>query len=383
MKEVILKLTDWEIANFHLKPVTTLTFFEGEASIEFLQSRLAMLLTKNPWLTSRIIKEENKKAVPAMVYTPGFEVEQIIEDYFKIYDSNEVTIQLDQSYESIVESTLPYGCVDSKKAIIADEVLFKLSVIPISNTDGNGPLQNIISENGYVLVVSMNHTLGDGHTYYKLFNMLSEGAEVESLDPVRKDGFEEEKTKIVGAAENGMLTSVGNLLGIVGNYLLFKIFKRPPQNVLIYEVDASWISSEKLKTTSDGLVPFISGNDALTSWFFKTMKTDISLMVANFRSRKPAILDLNDQHVGNYEANIPYFPQDVKSPSLIRQFLTTSNGEFQARRSAIPPTKIPGFWKLLKNKASIVTNWSSFQSELKIRNRAGETIEPRLHLPIM
>ena len=90
MKEVILKLTDWEIANFHLKQVTILTFFEGEASIEFLQSRLAMLLTKNPWLTSRIIKEENKKAVPAMVYTPGFEVEQIIEDYFKIYDSNAI-----------------------------------------------------------------------------------------------------------------------------------------------------------------------------------------------------------------------------------------------------------------------------------------------------
>jgi len=38
-EEVILKLTKWEVANFHLPPVTTVTYYEGEVSFENLQDR--------------------------------------------------------------------------------------------------------------------------------------------------------------------------------------------------------------------------------------------------------------------------------------------------------------------------------------------------------
>ena len=47
---------------------------------------------------------------------------------------------------------------------------------------------------GFALVVSMNHTLGDGHTYYSLYGMLSSDTDVEALDPVRVADFEEAKS---------------------------------------------------------------------------------------------------------------------------------------------------------------------------------------------
>jgi hypothetical protein len=50
----ILKLTEWELANFHLPPVTTVTLYEGAAPIEFLRQRKAMILEKNTWITALI-----------------------------------------------------------------------------------------------------------------------------------------------------------------------------------------------------------------------------------------------------------------------------------------------------------------------------------------
>jgi len=213
--------------------------------------------------------------------------------------------------------------------------------------------------------------------------MLNEGAEIESMNPVRKEGFEEAKTEVVGKAENSMLSSVGFGLGIVGTYLGAKIVKRPPQNILIHEVDSNWAKQEKRKAKEENIVPFVSTNDAVTSWFFRTMCTDINLMLANFRSRKPAILGLSDEHVGNYEANVPYFPGDVESPSLIRQSISSTSGKFKAKRAASPKTEIPGFWKLLKNRTSIITNWASFCTDLILKDKSDNIIQPKLHLPIM
>jgi hypothetical protein len=123
-----LKLTEWELANLHLPPVTTVTLYEGSAPVENLRSRITIMLEKNPWLTSRIVKKDTADGIVAMAY--------------------------------------------SKPATDADEPLFKVAVVPIEaeETDDNQatPLQQAITLPGFALVVSMNHTLGDGHTYYKL-----------------------------------------------------------------------------------------------------------------------------------------------------------------------------------------------------------------------
>ena len=131
----------------------------------------------------------------------------------------------------------------------------------------------------------------------------------------------------------------------------------------------------------------MSTNDALTSWFFREMKSDTNIMLANFRSRHPSVLNLSGYHVGNYEANLPYFPGDVETPALIRQSIRDADGAFRASRAGLPKTEIPGFWTLLHNKSAIVTNWATFYCDVNLQdnsqNNKESTTKPKLHLPIM
>jgi hypothetical protein len=231
------------------------------------------------------------------------------------------------------------------------------------------------------------HPAGDGHTYYRLYGMLDADQEVVALDPVRVSGFEEAKTEVIGASESAMFASAGLGLGIMGTYLLGKVSGRKPQNVCVHMVDPAWVAQEKAQAKEAAQVPFVSTNDALTSWFFREMKCDTNIMVANFRSREPAILDLTDQHAGNYEANVPYFPGDVETPALIRQSILGPERQFRARRAGLPRTAVPGLSTLLRNRTAIITNWASFHRDVTLRADSeqadSETYRPGLHLPVM
>jgi len=217
--------------------------------------------------------------------------------------------------------------------------------------------------------------------------MLSADTDVEVLDPVRVADFEEAKTEVIGKEENAMFTSAGLGLGIMGTYVGAKVTRREPQNVCIHAVDPAWVAQEKAKAKQEGHVPFVSTNDALTSWFFREMKSDLNIMVANFRSREPSILGLAEHHVGNYEANAPYFPGDVETPALIRQSIRSADGGFRARRAGSPPTKIPKFLTLVRNNSAIITNWATFYRDVALQGNTPDNettpCNPKLHLPIM
>jgi hypothetical protein len=382
-----LKLTKWELENLHLPPVTTVTLYEGAAPVQFLRHRLAMILEKNPWLTSRIVKKNTADRVVALAYAKTFELEPIIDQHFSVYEPGDVGFSLSMPYEVLVHCLLPVQCARSKPATDEDEPLFKVAVIPIETekTDDNQatPLQQAITLPGFALVVSMNHTLGDGHTYYKLYGMLSADTEVEALDPLRVADFEKAKTGVIGEKENAMFTSAGFGLGILGTYLGARVTRRAPQNVCIHTVDPAWVSQEKARSKQEGLVPFVSTNDALTSWFFREMKSDMNIMVANFRSRNPSVLALTEHHAGNYEANVPYFKGDVETPALIRQSIRDADGGFRARRAGLPPTGIPKFMTLVRNKSAIITNWATFYRDVVLQDAEARSHIPKLHLPIM
>ena len=385
-----LKLTEWEVANFHLPSVTTVTLYEGPAPVEFLRSRIAHMVEKNPWLTSRIVKKNTGNGVPVMTYSKSVDMESVVDQHMEVFEPGDVGFTLSMPYEELVNCLLPVQCARSKPATDKDEVLFRVAVVPIeAGTDGDQslPLQQALDLPGFALVVSMNHTLGDGHTYYKLYSMLSADSEVDKLDPVRVEGFEAAKTEIIGEKETAMFKSAGVAFGIVGTYIGTKLGRSAPQNICVNEVDPAWAAKEKTKAKRESQVPFVSTNDALTSWYFREMGADMNIMVANFRSRHPSVLDLSDHHVGNYEVNLPYFPGDVETPVLIRQSIRDTDGTFRVRRAGSPTTEIPNFWTLLHNKTSIITNWSTFYRDVNLQDDAqynkDNTIKPKLHLPIL
>jgi hypothetical protein len=385
--QVRLTLTKWELANLHLPPVTTVTLYSGTAPIQFLRDRIALILEKNPWLTSRIVKKSTADGVVTLSYD---DASPQVDEHFKAYEPGEVGMSLNMDYAALVECVLPLQCARSKPATDANEPLFKVAVVPIeASNDGKdpAPMESAVTLPGFALVVSMNHTVGDGHTYYRLYGMLDADQEVEALDPVRVPDFEEAKTEVIGEAETAMFSSAGYGLGIVGTYLLGKLTGREPQNVCVHAVDLVWVAQEKARAAEEAQVPFVSTNDVLTSWFLREMKCDINIMLANFRSRKPAILDLAEHHAGNYEANVPYFPGDVEEPALIRQSILSPENQFRARRAGSPITEVPGFRTLLRNRSAIITNWASFYRDVKLpaepMQENSETFKPSLHLPIM
>jgi len=239
-------LTKWELGNLHLPPVTTITLYQGAAPIKFLRSRLGLILEKNPWLTARIVKKKTADGVVALTYARAFELEPAVDQLFTVYEPGKVGFSLNLPYEELVHCLLPVQCVRSKPATDADEPLFKVAVVPIEAEEGGDtmatPLQGSMTLPGFALVVSMNHTLGDGHTYYRLYGMLSVDAGVEVLDPVRVTGFEEAKTEVIGEKENAMFASAGMGLGIIGTYMGGKLTRRQPQNVCIHAVDPAWVA---------------------------------------------------------------------------------------------------------------------------------------------
>ena len=73
-----LNLTEWELGNLHLPPVTTVTLYAGSASVEFLRGRIEKMLKKNPWLTSRIVKKNATDGVVAMTYNKDFDTRSAV-----------------------------------------------------------------------------------------------------------------------------------------------------------------------------------------------------------------------------------------------------------------------------------------------------------------
>lgn len=388
----IIPLSPWELDNLHLPPITTLTFYPGTAPVGYLRSRVAELLAANPWLTARLVKKGTPNGDVALSVPPRADSESVVDSHFKVYDAGQTGLADDLDYRELVSRVLPVQCARSKPAI-DHEPLFKVAVMPLegeprSSADAQPSAESAsmheVDPGGFALMVSMNHTVGDGHTYYRLYQMLSADADMQALEPTRVQGFEDEKTLVVGAKESAFLTSAGVGLGVVGTFLLAKATRRQ-QHVSVHALDQTWVDAQKELARAEGKVPFVSTNDVMTSWFFRDMDSDANLMVANFRSRTPSIAGLGEEHVGNYEANIPYFRGDVETPALIRQSIRGEDGTFRARPAGTPTTAIPGFFTMLRNRMSIITNWASFYHEFALAADDGHRrlISPELHIPIM
>ncbi len=99
-----IKLTQWELANLHLPPVTTITLYEGSAPIENLRSRITIMLEKNPWLTSRIVKKETADGIVAMAYSKTFDAESFVDQHFCVYTPGDVSSG-GESYNNIEAAT--------------------------------------------------------------------------------------------------------------------------------------------------------------------------------------------------------------------------------------------------------------------------------------
>ncbi|CAK9113113.1 unnamed protein product [Durusdinium trenchii] len=162
--------------------------------------------------------------------------------------------------------------------------------------------------NEFALVVSISHIIADGHTYYKLFSMLTQDIPVVSLNPSRKLHFHRQRLAAVGESEYDFIYSPGYVLNCLGSKVLYG---RP--RCRAYLVDAQKMNDVKVReaeTHHD--LSFVSTNDVLTSVFARLIAARVCSMAVNFRHRLPGILE---EDAGNYQASSPQGSPGSKSPS--------------------------------------------------------------------
>lgn len=264
--------------------VSTVTFFEGKAPMDYLQDRVNEITVANPWLAGTVCKDEGEATLryEADVSDDAkciIKVESVADVHLPIADYTATSKAIEDAGMLVDEPA---------KLINSGLPVFKISVLGIS--DG-----------GFALVMSLSHIVGDGHTYYRIYNMLSTNCSVLPMIVGRNPNFISATQRAMGVDEAGVIFGIGpyaktfqeafgrqcqrgaaeaDAIASVGTEANAGLAQRSEPKLGVWEVrmvDADWISREKVQhkerssaggssSNSSSTVPFISTNDILTSW---------------------------------------------------------------------------------------------------------------------
>ncbi|KAL7525833.1 hypothetical protein ACHAXR_001180 [Thalassiosira sp. AJA248-18] len=293
-----------------------------------------------------------------------------------------------------------------------EEPLFRIVVIPSPDN------------NEFALVASMSHICGDGHTFYRVYNMLL-GSPIISLIPQRELLYSQKVMDVMGRQEAHYISHIASDPKWMQLFRLGSDVSNIDEDLessnlhgRVFTIDRHWIGNIKAAHMIEGNIsdictstlrspmtpaflndlensleensnenPTQSTNDILVSWFWNLVNPDVGLMAVNFRGRLGGLL--TEDHVGNYANPLPYTRDDYKSAALIRKSLET------CRRAAPPiqrggvmydvPTSLPRPHPGLT--FSIITNWSAFPSAARDRVQTNEDDKLDIvlirHLPII
>ena len=335
-------------------PTSTVTFFRGStaAAGRYLEGRVAAIVEANPWLGSVLDRDPDGGEMALYRPPDGGSSRR-----FRRRDDVRLG-RGDASYRHMVGALEGATCRTSEESVGTEAPLWQVSLVP----DAREP------DHGFALVVSANHSLVDGHGFYRLYGMLSRETTVEALSPVRKQELAARILEATGGEPSLMAASPpGFLLRFVGGMLRNKLF--PATESLGFVVDPAWIEGRKAASRGDD-APYVSTNDVITSAFFRACEPDCASMTINFRGR---VEGCTDDDVGNYEDMVTYMPADFETPALIRRSVTGP----PFVRAAVPPTRMLTNRQHLGAKYAVITSWATFARPLRI-----DGAEETLHLPL-
>ena len=350
--------------------IATVTFFVGDhrTAAVFLRKRVEDIVRMNPWLLGSL---ESRKGVddarPVLVYSE--KCEGVSADVLEHLAPGAYRLTRNTPYPRVSREVLKLLVKKGAQTVgRREERQFRVCVVP----DAASP------DTRWALVVSLSHVLADGHTFYKLHNMLSEKASVVALNPTRKFSLPESaRAAMGGESEAGFLQrpKPGLLLNLVAGTVTGK-FLGPKCDVGVYEVDPEFVARVKKTVQEEGEEFFVSTNDIITSIVLRASGADVGTMDVNFRGRLPGC---EDDDAGNYEDKIAYRPADFASPSLIRRSILDPT---MLMRASQPLTTLPmtvrDFWRC--RMITCVSNWCTFARDVHLHETCGSL--PEIHLPI-
>lgn len=332
----LLSVTDEFMLQVGMPPVNTITFFKGdyEKAAAVLSQRLERLLTANPWVRGKIGKVGGNKK--ALVWSKNIDAKFGRERCLHVFDGT------DSSRASVARSDVARK-TDQLGADLswcfADNIdMFKVTVLPDTEHTANR----------FAVVVSMNHVLGDGHTFYSLHNALfsKEQSEMAAMDRCYLTNSTEVSFAAMGEEQCTMPKSAGWVASFLLGILWAKMpFSTQTHKTVLIDSDAM-LRAKQQSDLSD--VDFVSSNDVLVSWFARLIRPAHLQMAVDVRNRVPPHAS---HHAGNYQALMYFAAKDVTTPAQVRKSIQ------RLRRSSDDPW--PRGFQLLSTNWALISNWSS------------------------
>jgi len=213
----------------------------------------------------------------------------------------------------------------------------------------------------FAIVMSLSHTIADGHTFYNIYSMLDCSASVRALNCVRQFKFGEQLSEACGKELLEWMRAPQFSQG------LRKTLAESLPKVTGYTLNKDEIARIKAESKANGCDDFISTNDIVTSWFLNLCHNDFGMVVVNFRNRFEGI---TTDMAGNYHITILYDSNSYSTPEQIRKTLLTYN------KGGILPTEE----QTLQFNMGIVTNWSNFMKTIHVSS--DNTSQPIAQYPL-
>lgn len=319
-----------------LPSITTITFFAGPDPSDAIRAKVECILRVNPWLAGTLRKVKGKLC---LVYNEAEAAGE--KSHFEHFERFSSSLNITQG-TPLADSTRTL--IEANAIARNDHALFKVSVVP-----------DAVDDSKFALVVSMSHVIADGHTFYAIYAMLGEGSAVRPLNAKRKFCISDQ-IQATMREDCAWLSSPGFILGVL--WAMATRRWRTKAQLSMFYIDEAWVAKQKAAAQHAG-ADFVSTNDVVTSWAMRASGADVGMMAINFRNRIEGCLDSD---AGNYETVILYCEHDYATPHLIRRSLGNN-----FRRVNQPERPMPGFKQSLLGTCFIVSNWSAFDQDVKLR----------------
>lgn len=394
-------------------PINTVSFYSVSSSCDIevvvkkLEGRVDEILKANHWLGGWYVKGYKNGSFdnsPRIWY-----------DIFG--DSKAPNLFQTLSAEDVhLTSATPF--LDYEKILCNSTVLVKTNPNIVNRKEESMFRVTVIAskdKNELALITSMSHLLGDGHTFYRIHNMLL-GEPIIAMKPERELRYSEKVMDLMGKQEAHYISHIttdpvwAKLLRMTS-----EVEEDPGSELRMrtFVVNKHWVGNIKAAHLSEGTFtditkstmrspmanaftyqmensqnPTQSTNDIIVSWFWSLVKPNVGLMAVNMRGRVDIV---SDDSAGNYHNPVPYIGQeDYKTPLLIRESLATYRRAGRVTGSNMR-TELPNPSPDLT--FSIISNWASFRPPSTLKEEEEQEEEANLwnsegvtlirHLPIM
>lgn len=273
----------------YVDPIATISFWtispqQKYSRVEkYLRSRIDLILSTNPWLCGRLVEAKSETDAEREVSLSYHPQPCSFQEYSCFLCDDDLFHLTD--WKSISDYVTPFIPKIGIRCVGVDEILCRFVIF---RNEGSDKL---------AIMFALNHTIGDGWTFYSLWKMLDEDQPVLPMDPQRAGHIEHfydnehshpglwihKKVELSNASSGAKNTR--------------------KKSILMYKVqnDAMRRMKERYNNSGDGT--YVSTNDVLCSWFFGGChSTSCASITVNVREINPHV---KKNMAGNYIISCP------------------------------------------------------------------------------